>query len=147
MDAPILRFDRHSSRQRQNLPLSRRVWLEITRGRVQRRIRPVRGPLFLIGSATDCDLVLGDSSFPEAYAYVFVQDPAIAVRRLGLGPELQVADEAVETAELQDGDRLSFGPFELCLHVAEIAGSRLGVNSAATMYEPPAAIPSLSTTA
>jgi hypothetical protein len=119
MDAPILRFDRYTSCHRHSLPLGRKIWLEITRGQVQKRIRPVRGPLFLIGSATDCDLVLGDSSFPEAYAYVFVQEAAIVVRRLGLGPELQVAGEAVETAELRDGDPLSFGPFELRLHVEE----------------------------
>ena len=137
MDAPILRFDRYSSCHRHSFSLGRKIWLEITRGRVQKRIRPVRGPLFLIGSATDCDLVVGDSSFPEVYAYVFVQEAAIVVRRLGLGPELQVAGEAVETAELRDGDALAFGPFELRLHVEEDT----------IMHEPPAAVPTVLTTA
>ena len=149
MDAPILRFDRYSTCHRQSLPPSRGVWLEITRGRVQRRLRPVRGQVFLIGSAADCDLVVGDSSFPEAYAYVFVHDAAIAVRRLGLGPELQVDGEAVEAAELQTGDRLSFGPFELRLHVEEAAGGRLEQDRqlTATANEPASMARHLLTTA
>jgi hypothetical protein len=113
MAAPILRFDRYSSPQPHILPLAPRVALEITRGRVQQRIRPVRGRVFLIGTASDCDLVLGDLAFPEAYAYLFVQDSQIAVRRLGSGPELFVSGEAVEAAEVRNGDRVSFGPFEV----------------------------------
>src|SRR5262245_21437562 len=113
MAAPILRFDRYSSPQPHILPLAPRVALEITRGRVQQRIRPVRGRVFLIGTANDCDLVLGDLTFPDAYAYLFVQDSQIAVRRLGSGPELMVAGEVVEVAELQHGDLISFGPFEV----------------------------------
>jgi|SRR6478735_336309 hypothetical protein len=113
MAAPILRFDRYSSPEPHILPLAPRVALEITRGRVQQRIRPVRGRVFLIGTASDCDLVLGDLSFPEAYAYLFVQDSHIAVRRLGSGPELMVSGEVVEAADVQNGDRISFGPFEL----------------------------------
>ncbi len=113
MAAPILRFDRYSSPEPHILPLAPRVALEITRGRVQQRIRPVRGRVFLIGTASDCDLVLGDLAFPEAYAYLFVQDSHIAVRRLGSGPELMVAGEVIEAAEVQNGDRISFGPFEV----------------------------------
>src|SRR3954471_23370143 len=108
MAAPILRIDRYSSPQPHILPLAPRITLEITRGRVQQRIRPVRGRVFLIGTASDCDLVLGDLIFPEAYAYLFVQDSKIAIRRLGSGPELVVAGEMVEAAEVRNGDRISF---------------------------------------
>ena len=113
MAAPILRFDRYTSPQPHILPLAPWVALEITRGRVQQRIRPVRGRVFLIGTASDCDLVLGDLTFPEAYAYLFVQDSQIAVRRLGSGPELMVSGEVVEAAEVHNGDRIAFGPFEV----------------------------------
>ena len=121
MAAPILRFDRYSSPQPHILPLAPRVALEITRGRVQQRIRPVRGRVFLIGTANDCDLVLGDLAFPEAYAYLFVQDSQIAVRRLGSGPELMVSGEMVESAEVQHGDIISFGPFEVRIVIEDRA--------------------------
>ena len=113
MDAPIFRFDRYSQPEPHILPLGPRISLSITRGRVQQRIRPVRGRVFLIGTASDCDLVLGDLAFPEAYAYVFLQDSKIAIRRLGSGPELMVSGEVVEAADLEHGDLITFGPFEV----------------------------------
>src|SRR5438552_194484 len=121
MDAPILRFDRYSSPEPHILPLAPRVALEITRGRVQQRIRPVRGRVFLIGTASDCDLVLGDFAFPEAYAYLFVQNSKIAIRWLGSGPELMVSGEIIESAELQDSDRITFGPFEMRVVIEDAA--------------------------
>lgn len=113
MDAPILRFDRYNRAGPNLLPVGPRVSLEITRGRVQQRIRPVRSRVFLIGTASDCDLVLGDLTFPEAYAYLFVQENQVTIRRLGAGPDLIVCGERVETAELLADDRVAFGPFEL----------------------------------
>jgi hypothetical protein len=113
MDAPIFRFDRYSPSGLHGLPAQPRVSLEITRGRVKQRLRAVGSPVFLIGAANDCDLVLGDLSFPEAYAYLFVEGSEVTIRRLGTGPELIVAGESVETAELFHGDKLAFGPFEL----------------------------------
>ena len=113
MDAPIFRFDRYSPPAPHRLPTQPRVSLEITRGRVKQRLRPVSSRVFLIGSASDCDLVLGDLSFPEAYAYLFVEGTEVTIRRLGTGPELMVAGESVESAELFHGDKLAFGPFEL----------------------------------
>jgi len=73
--------------------------------------------VFLIGTASDCDLVLGDATFPEAYAYLLVQNEMVSARRLGGGPELLVNGEAVETADLAAGDRLALGPFELILQI------------------------------
>ena len=113
MDAPIFRFDHYSQPGPHILSVGPRVALEITRGRVVQRLRPVRSRVFLIGTANDCDLVLGDLTFPEAYAYLFVQGTKVTIRRLGAGPDLLVCDECVETAELLDGDRVAFGPFEL----------------------------------
>ena len=124
MDAPILRFDRYSLPEAHILPLGPLVSFEITRGRVQQRIRPVRGKLFLIGTANDCDLVLGDLSFPESYAYLFIQEAKITIGRLGSGPELVVCGEAVESAELLDGDHVAFGPFELRVVIANERAQR-----------------------
>jgi hypothetical protein len=120
MDRPILRLDRQSL-PRPHIspsaaeagPSTARVALEITRGRVQQRIRPIAGKVFLIGAASDCDLVLGDLQFPEAYAYVFVSGCRVSIRRLGAGPELVVCGEPADSAELFHGDLVELGPFEL----------------------------------
>jgi hypothetical protein len=113
MDAPILRLDRHSLPQPHILPAAPQVSLEILRGRVRERLRRIPGKVFLIGAASDCDLVVGDLSFPEAYAYVFVSGTDVSIRRLGSGPALVVCGEEVESAELFHGDVLELGPFEL----------------------------------
>jgi pSer/pThr/pTyr-binding forkhead associated (FHA) protein len=117
MDAPILRIDRHSLPGPHILPAATQVSLEITRGRVRQRVRLVRGRVFLIGAATDCDLVLGDLQFPEAYAYLFVNGSQVTIRRLGSGPELFVCGQAAQQAELFHGDLVAFGPFELLVRI------------------------------
>jgi len=113
MDAPILRLDRQSRPEPHILPPAPRVFLEITRGRVRERLRQIPRKVFLIGSASDCDLVVGDLQFPEAYAYVFVSGTEVSIRRLGSGPVLVVGGEQVESAELFHGDLIEMGQFEL----------------------------------
>jgi hypothetical protein len=113
MDAPILRLDRQSRPKPHLLPPAPRVSLEITRGRVRERMRQIPGKVFLIGAASDCDLVVGDLQFPEAYAYVFVSGSNVSIRRLGAGPALVVCGEEVDSAELFHGDLIEMGPFEL----------------------------------
>ena len=128
MDRPILRLDPHSLPEPHSLPApgeqaaGPRVSLQITRGRVQQRIRPVTGKVFLIGAASDCDLVLGDLQFPEAYAYVFVSGSRVSIRRLGAGPELLVCGEPVESGELFHGDLVELGPFELRVLIEDVPG-------------------------
>jgi hypothetical protein len=114
MDRPILRLDPHSLPQPHTRPQqAARVSLEITRGRVRQRVRPIAGKVFLIGAASDCDLVLGDLHFPEAFAYVFVSGCRVSIRRLGSGPELLVCGEPTDSGELFHGDLVELGPFEL----------------------------------
>ena len=117
MDTPILRFDRYNRPNPQTSPPSPAVCLEIKRGRAKKRTRQVMSPMFLIGTASDCDMVLGDPAFPETYAYLLVRQNGVTVRRVGSGPELLVNGEAVETAELVADDRLAFGPFELAVQI------------------------------
>jgi hypothetical protein len=116
MEAPILRLDEY---ERPGLQPKPRVTLEITRGKVQQRIRPIQGKVFLIGTASDCDLVLGDLSFPEVYAYLFVDASKIVIRRLGSGPALSISGERTDKAELFQGDEIRFGPFELRVVVSQ----------------------------
>jgi hypothetical protein len=113
MIAPMFRLDRQSRPRPHLLPAAPRVSVEILRGRVRRRIRELSSKVYLLGTASDCDLVLGDEQFPEAYAYIFVAGLAIKIRRLGTGPVLTVNDEEVESAELTHGDVVDMGPFSL----------------------------------
>jgi len=119
MDEPILHFDSYNSPRPHSLSPLPKVSLEIMRGRVQQRIRHVQTPVFLIGAASDCDLVLGDLQFPEAYAYLFVNGSQVTIRRLGTGPQLLVCGQPSESAELFHGDLVAFGPFELRLQIHE----------------------------
>jgi hypothetical protein len=116
MDAHILRMDDF---ERPNRRGAAQVTLEIVRGKVRQRLRPVSGRVFLIGTASDCDLVLGDLSFPEVYAYLFVDGTKVTIRRLGSGPALSVGGDSTERSELFQGDEVRFGPFELRLMISE----------------------------
>lgn len=108
---PPARLGLHSSGDQQDLPVAPSVELEIVRGAARHTRRPVTGKVFLIGSACDCDLVLGDEQFPEAYAYLFVQDGEVTLRHLGGGPAVLVEGERVQARRLGDGDVLECGPF------------------------------------
>jgi Inner membrane component of T3SS, cytoplasmic domain len=112
MEPPILRLTEFEPARSASGP---DVSLEITRGKARERRRPVSGRVFLIGTASDCDLVLGDLSFPEVYAYLFIDRRGVSIRRLGTGPELIVSGEPAERAELFHGDTVRFGPFEMRL--------------------------------
>jgi pSer/pThr/pTyr-binding forkhead associated (FHA) protein len=93
------------------------VELQILRGRTRFKRRPVAAPAYLIGSAPDCDLVLGDPQFPEVYAYLRRTDEGVTLRRLEHGPELTVNGQPVKRRRLADGDRIRTGPYEFLVHV------------------------------
>ncbi|MEX0938880.1 MAG: FHA domain-containing protein [Pirellulales bacterium] len=99
------------------------VALEIVRGRARRRVRPVDVPAFLIGSAVDCDLVLGDPRFPEVHAYVLLQNGEVSIRQLGFLPEITLNGQRFTKTMLTDGDRIRTGPFEFRVHIASPSGS------------------------
>ena len=95
-----------------------RVSLEIVRGRARRKLRPVAVRAFLIGSAGDCDLVLGDSRFPEVHAYLLRNQPQVTIRWLGVGPVLMVNGRAaVDSEPLADGDAIQTGPYEFRIRI------------------------------
>jgi hypothetical protein len=94
-----------------------RVQLAIRRGNAKNLVREVRGPVYLIGSARDCDLVLGDAQFPAAFAYIFVGETGITLRCLGVDPEVTLNGQAVEKMDLSDGDRIRTGPFEFLVRI------------------------------
>ncbi|WP_186767491.1 FHA domain-containing protein [Blastopirellula retiformator] len=107
---------------RRPAPLS--AELLIRRGRADRPSRPLDGPLFLIGSDAECDLVLGDPQFPGSYAYIFNRGSQLTLRWLGEGPELTVNGETFESGKLVDGDRIRCGPYEFQLAVTSGGGAK-----------------------
>lgn len=113
-------------------PRAPRVELQILRGRTRFQLRPVAAPVYLIGSASDCDLVLGDPQFPEVYAYLRRTDKGATVRRLESGPELTVNGRPVKRRQLDDGDRIRTGPYEFLVHVRPSPASAASPTDAAT---------------
>jgi predicted component of type VI protein secretion system len=93
------------------------VSLEITQGSTRRRVRLIDTPVFMIGSDQDCDLMLGDPQFPEIYAYLFIRDGRVSIRRLGDGPVMSIAGEITDACTLVDGDVIRTGPFEFRVNI------------------------------
>ncbi len=94
------------------------VTLEVVRGTAKRLMRKVESPVFLIGSASDCDLVLGDKGFPEVHTYLFLNESGVTVRRIAPEPEVRINEVQCETGELGDGDLLRLGPYEFRVHIS-----------------------------
>ncbi len=98
------------------------VQLEITRGRVKHRWRNVSRKAFLLGSADDCDMVLGDERFGSVHAYVLRSNDGVSIRWLGEGPELTVNGTPARVSyPLSDGDVIRTGAFEFVIHIHQEA--------------------------
>ena len=94
-----------------------KVVLEIVRGQARELVRPVAGPVFLMGTGTDCDLVLGDPQYPEVFSYLFITQQGVSLRHLGAGPVLIVNGRIVEVTSLFDGDVLRTGCYAFQIHI------------------------------
>ena len=91
--------------------------LEIRCGQAQYRRRPVREPVFLVGSGDDCDMVLGDPQFPVVHFYLLTKEGRTSLRRVGHRPDLTINGQVKLSAYLHDGDRIRTGPFEFMVHL------------------------------
>ena len=96
---------------------SAQVVLEILRGRARHKYRRVHAPVFLIGKALDCDLVLGDPLFPDLHTYLFVNERGVTARYLGNGPLLEVDGVMQVACELKNLCLLKLGTYEFRVHV------------------------------
>lgn len=99
------------------LPKLPKVRLEICRGRARNMLREIEVPVYLIGTAPDSDLVLGDPCFPEAHAYIYINEQSVSMRRLGSGPEISVDGHTIQSAQLVDGDVIRTGSYEFRIHI------------------------------
>ncbi len=120
MERRIIRYDRPAAT---SVIVTGQVSLEIVRGRARNKLRPVEARAFLIGSATDCDLVLGDPHFPPVHAYLLRTPQATTIRWLGSGPALSVNHrDAIESEPLADQDLIRTGPYEFRVHIEPAGG-------------------------
>jgi hypothetical protein len=125
----FIRIDHPSAADRYRLPEEAVVELEILRGRARQRLRLVEVPVFLIGTAGDCDLVLAEPGIPPVHTYLYLRPEGVSIRALA-PPPLTVNGRVVENALLADGDQFGIGPFEFVIHIRcgrpvdELAGGR-----------------------
>jgi hypothetical protein len=127
-----------SSREASCFLANHLIELEILRGHTRRRRRGISVPAFLIGRAGDCDLVLGDDRFPDAFAYILVRGQQLLIRHLGFAPELTVNGQRVTQAPLQNDDTIHAGPYTFRLHIRplETAGPSVGGSQGTTGIRP-----------
>lgn len=109
----------HTLRGPYSFPVLPEVTLEIVRGQAKHKCRPIEVPVFLIGQAGDCDLVIGDPQFPEVHTYIFVTTQSVTVRCLGEGPEILVNSIPVKSTELHNGDLLQMGSYEFQISIKQ----------------------------
>lgn len=93
------------------------AFLVIERGDARRAVRPIERPVYVIGAAADCDMVLGDSQFSDYHAYIYVRDGIVTLRHLGPAPDMTVNGREVRWGELKHMDRIRFGPYQLQLRL------------------------------
>ena len=93
------------------------VTLRICAGKARQMVREVEGPVYMIGGALDCDLVLGDRRFPEVHSYLFVRPEGVAIQYLGEGPPVTVDGRAFIRGELADGDVIITGNYQFRIQI------------------------------
>jgi hypothetical protein len=94
-----------------------KVELVVVRGRVRNRIRPVLGPVFLIGGSAQCDLVLGDPRVPAVHSYLLLTRRGVTLRHLGAPPLVLVEGKPIESVQLADGQQITLAPFQFQVHI------------------------------
>jgi hypothetical protein len=124
MHEPHFFHNRQTFRQPHRLPEEPSVELVITSGRARKRIRRVIGPVFLIGSSMDCDLILGDPLIPAVHSYVLMTTHGVRLRHLGESPEVQVNSQVLEVTQLEDQDQITIGCFAFLVRIAWPAACR-----------------------
>ena len=93
------------------------VEIEILQGHAHQLIRKFSDRVFLIGTATDSDMVLGDPVFPEVYAYFFLTKQGVSLRHLGLGPMFTINGRLLQSTTVFDGDLVKMARYEFLVHI------------------------------
>ena len=91
------------------------LWVE--QGLVHHRRRAMKEPVFLIGSADDCDLVLKLPEMPKVHSYLLRSPEGVAFRQLAQVYPISLNGALRDTGVVRDGDVLELGPFRFLMAV------------------------------
>jgi len=95
------------------------VDLVIERGTAEQLTRRVEGPVYMIGTGPDCDMVLSDLQFSECHVYLCLREGQLTLRHLGRPPFVTVNGRSIRWGEILDGDRIRMGPYEFLVCVRQ----------------------------
>jgi hypothetical protein len=99
------------------------VQLIVRRGETRRRVRPVTGPVYTMGTSEECDLLLGDQQFAELHCYLCVREGRVSLRQVSAAPLITVNGRELRWGELAHGDRIRTGPYEFQLQIGELTAA------------------------
>lgn len=121
MHSPQTFPDQQSRFGLRNVPEGPFVELQITVGRARQRVRHVTGPVFLIGSSMDCDLILGDPLVPAVHSYILLTATDVRIRHLGFAPDLRVNGTQQELVTLNNEDAIEISCFSFLARITPAA--------------------------
>jgi chromosome segregation ATPase len=106
------------------------VAVHILRGRSARKSRELTGPALTIGSAGDCEIQMRSAEVAVRHCRILRQPGRALAECLDARFPTFVNGRAVLTAELNDGDILRIGPFEIQVSVTHAEASGPDANDA-----------------
>ncbi len=93
------------------------VRVELRHGSARPATYDLNDVSFLIGTVPGCDLRLPGAHLPSVICLISRHTRGVTIRKLAPILPIQVNGQAVTTANLSDGDRVTIGPVELRLYV------------------------------
>ena len=91
--------------------------LVIERGTAENLTRRVNGPVYMIGTNNDCDMVLSDQQFSDYHTYLCLREGQVTLRHLGQRPLVTVNGRKIRWVEILDDDRIRMGPYEFLVRI------------------------------
>lgn len=78
--------------------------------------------VYRVGRSEFSDIVLNHSSISRSHLEIRVTESAVYLTNMGAGGKVKVNGQAVETAEMNDGDEVRVGPFQIVVFHGEREG-------------------------
>jgi pSer/pThr/pTyr-binding forkhead associated (FHA) protein len=109
--------DRHILPYPKRRPQGPLVELVIERGTAENLTRRVEGPVYMIGTGTECDMVLSDKQFADYHVYLCLREGQLTLRHLGRQPLVTVNGRMIRWGEILNGDRIRMGSYEFLVKI------------------------------
>jgi pSer/pThr/pTyr-binding forkhead associated (FHA) protein len=106
--------------------LTKAAWLTVEQGRLKGRQYRIEGARVTMGRAEENPIGLfGDPSVQQRHAVIERNSSGYTIRSLAVSEGTFVNGNRVETAVLQDGDRIQVGNYQLTFHLRQAALSAI----------------------